>query len=329
MHSLVTTIIPVHNRAVLLSEAVRSVLAQTYRPLEIVIVDDGSTDDTSEIADRLAAEHQGEVRALHIPNGGPGVAREAGRKAARGEFLQYLDSDDVLLPEKFKLQVDALRATPESGVCYGITRFIDIAHDPMNVSLRRTGERIEQMFPSFLVDRWWGTLTPLYRRTVTDAVGPWTDLRNEEDWEYDCRIAALGLRLAYVPHIVAEARGHEGDRLSRHARDPARLRDRARAHALILSHARRAGIGARQPEMRHFVRELFLLARQCGAAGLELEARDLHDLASLASKGDRSLDLRVYGAAARIFGWDKMGSLTCAMDRWRRRRAVTKRDTLA
>jgi len=325
VHSLVTTIIPVYNRAALLSEAVRSVLAQTYRPLEIVVVDDGSTDDTSELANQLAAKHP-EVRVLHIPNGGPGVAREAGRRAARGEFLQYLDSDDILLPAKLKLQVDALRTAPDSGVCYGITRFVDLAKDPTNFGLRRTGERIEQMFPSFLVDRWWGTLTPLYRRTVTDAVGPWTNLRNEEDWEYDCRVAALGLPLAYVPQIIAEARGHGGDRLSRDgSRDPAKLRDRARAHALILGHARRAGIDARQAEMRHFVRELFLLSRQCGAAGLESEARDLHHLASLVSKNDRALDLRVYGAAARIVGWKGMGSLTCAMDRWRKRRAGTRR----
>src|SRR5262245_21086983 len=95
---LVSTIIPVYNRPALLSEAVTSVLAQTYRPIEIIIVDDGSTDATPEIAQSLASAHPTEIRWLRIINGGPGAAREAGRRCARGAFIQYLDSDDLLHP---------------------------------------------------------------------------------------------------------------------------------------------------------------------------------------------------------------------------------------
>src|SRR5688500_1594979 len=250
---LVSTIVPVHDRPAMLVDAVESVLAQSYRLLEILIVDDGATDDTPAVVDALAADHP-EVRAIHIPNGGPGVAREAGRRQARGEFVQYLDSDDVLLSSKFQSQVRALSADPECGVCYGMTRCIDEAGEGADRACRRTGERIEHMFPSFLVDRWWGTSTPLYRRSVTDAVGPW---------------AVLGRPLAYVSEFVSEQREHAADRLSRHgSSDPAKLCDRAAAHALILGHAERAGIGPQQEEMRHFARELFLLSRQCGAAGL-------------------------------------------------------------
>lgn len=320
---LVSTIVPVHDRPAMLVEAVESVLAQSYRPLEIWIVDDGSTDDTPAVADALAADHPREVVALHIPHGGPGVARESGRRHARGEFLQYLDSDDLLLPKKFERQVRALRESPECGVCYGMTRDVDEAGRVENRACRRTGERIEYMFPSFLVDRWWATSTPLYRRSVTDAAGPWTALRNEEDWEYDCRVAVQGRRLAYVPHFVSETRANAANRLSRYgSSDPAKLRDRAAAHVLILGHAERAGIGPRQEEMRHFVRELFLLCRQCGAAGLIAEARQLHALAVRAAKGDEDgrFDLPIYGALAAVLGWDRMGGLTCALDRRRARR---------
>ncbi|HET6638423.1 MAG TPA: glycosyltransferase family 2 protein [Gemmatimonadota bacterium] len=319
---LVSTIVPVHDRPAMLVEAVESVLAQSYRPVEVLIVDDGSTDDTSRVADSLA-EHHPEVRAYHIPNGGPGVARETGRRQARGEFIQYLDSDDVLLPGKFESQVCALGDDPECGVCYGKTRYVDEAGGGADRAWRRTGERIVSMFPSFLVDRWWGTSTPLYRRSVTDAAGPWTALWNEEDWEYDCRVAALGYRLAYVPEFVSEQRGHAADRLSRNgSSDPAKLRDRAAAHALIFGHAVRAGIGPRDEEMRHYVRELFLLSRQCGAAGLAAEARQLHALAGRAAKGDGDgrLDLRIYGALAAVVGWHRLGSLMCALDRRRARR---------
>jgi hypothetical protein len=74
--------------------------------------------------------------------------------------------------------------------------------------------------------------------------------------------------------------------------------------------------------MRHFVRELFLLSRQCGAAGLGAEARRLHALAVRAARGgeDGRVDLRVYGALASVLGWERMGSLTCALDRRRARR---------
>lgn len=321
---LVTTIVPVHDRPSMLVAAVESVIAQSYRPIEILIVDDGSTDATAAEADRLAADHARTVRVFHIANGGPGVARETGRRNARGEFLQYLDSDDVLLPGKFERQVDALNADPECGVSYGMTRYVDGYGRGADHAWRRTGERIERMFPSFLAGRWWGTSTPLYRRSVTDAAGPWTALWNEEDWEYDCRVAALGRRLAFVPHFVSEQRGHGADRLSREgSRDPAKLRDRAAAHALILGHAQRAGIGPRQAEMRRFARELFLLARQCGAAGLEHEARRLHALARRASRGgDARLDLTLYGLLAGVFGWSRMGRLACAGDRLRAGRSA-------
>ena len=106
---LVSTIIPVHNRSRLLREAVASVLEQDHRPIEIVIVDDGSSDETGAVADGLARTHPETVRVLHQPNGGPGAARQRGLDHSRGEFVQYLDSDDLLLPGKFSAQVEALR----------------------------------------------------------------------------------------------------------------------------------------------------------------------------------------------------------------------------
>src|SRR5207253_7602448 len=157
VEGLVSTIIPVHNRPLLLRGAVESVLAQTYRPIEIVIVDDGSTDDTAQSIAALAAGYPCIVRHLRIPNGGPGAAREAGRVVANGEFIQYLDSDDLLLPRKFELQVGGLRTHPECDAAYGRTRHYRVGEPPGNMSCKRTGERIGTMFPSFLQSRWWDT----------------------------------------------------------------------------------------------------------------------------------------------------------------------------
>lgn len=317
---LVSTIIPVHDRADLLKEAVASVLAQTYRPIEIIIVDDGSTDGTPGVVDALAAVSD-VIRVVHQRNTGPGPAREAGRRLARGEFIQYLDSDDLLLPDKFNLQVAGLRAEPHCGVAYGYTRYRHADGHVEAEPWKGSGSRVATMFPSFLKSRWWDTPTPLYRANVCEAAGSWSDLRLEEDWEYDCRIAALGVHLFYCEAYVAEVRDHGQGRLCYgDALDPVRLSQRERAHRLIFEHANRAGIDPAVPEMQHFARELFLLARQCGAAGLGLESCDLFLLAKAASGADRAtgLDFKVYEIAAGVLGWPLVGRIACATDRLRK-----------
>lgn len=313
---LVTTIIPVFNRSLQVVEAVQSVLTQDYRPIEVVIVDDGSTDDTVQVLERLASAHR-ELRLLRQANGGPGRAREAGRQQAHGEFLQYLDSDDLLLPGKFSAQVAGLRLRPECGVSYGWTRHRSADGEVAPGPWKGSGTTRDVMFPSFLLERWWDTPTPLYRRSVCDAAGPWSDLWLEEDWEYDCRVAALGTRLHHHPAFVAEVR-ELPLRLSGQPHDSRRLGQRARAHELILAHARQAGLGPESAEMRHFARELFLLARQCGAAGLPTESMRLFDLARDASAGrGRGWDFRLYRAAAALLGWRLAGRLACWSDRLR------------
>ncbi len=317
---LVSTIIPVHNRAAMLREAVASVLAQTYRPIEVIIVDDGSTDDTPYACQKLAREFPPIRHVARRENGGPGLARETGRQLARGEFLQYLDSDDLVHPYKFERQVAALRQRPECDVAYCFTRHYRIGDLPSGRPWKGTGQTVETMFPSFLAWRWWDTPNPLYRRQVCDAAGPWSCLRVEEDWEYDCRIASLGTRLVHCREYLVDVRDHGSARLSRGpAYDPVRLQQRARAHALIYQHARRAGLGPDEPHMKRFARELFLLGRQCGAAGLATESRELYELARAASGPERSrqLDFRLYRAAAACLGWQAAGRLACWADSWR------------
>lgn len=320
IEDLVSTIIPVYNRAGMLREAVESVFAQTHRPTEVIVVDDGSTDDTSSVADDIAGRHPREVRVIHQSNAGAGLAREAGRRESRGEFIQYLDSDDVLMPRKFELQVAGLRANPDCDVSYGKTRYRRADGEVEPEPWKGSGLKVEAMFPSFLVSRWWDTPTPLYRARLCERAGPWANLKWEEDWEYDCRVAALGVRLHYCDEYVAEVRDHSDGRLCRgEALDPARMLERARAHKLILSHALTGGIRRDSPEMNHFARELFLLSRQCGAAGLAQESKELFAWARNAAGKRRgnAWDFRLYRVLAEIAGWTRLGKVACYSDRLR------------
>lgn len=317
---LVSTVIPVHNRPQQLLLAVESVLAQDYHPIEILIVDDGSTDETPQVAQALAAAHPGVVQVIHQPNQGPGGAREAGRLLARGEFIQYLDSDDVLLPGKFTAQVQALRSDGSADVAYGITYLRDAGGELHERPHKRTGETVPFMFPTFLNERWWETATPLYRRSLTDKAGSWTSLRLEEDWEYDCRVAALGGKLVWTPQPVSETRDHAGARLSiGSSLDPVRNGHRAAAHALVFSHAMRAAVPLDSPEMRQFARSLFLLSRQCGASGLPQESRMLFELSRRAAGqvGARRFYYLGYRAIAAVAGWVATGKLSHCVDKLR------------
>jgi glycosyltransferase involved in cell wall biosynthesis len=321
LNGLVSTIIPVFNRPQLIREAVASVLAQTYRPIEIILIDDGSTDDTPEVVKALHQNHPTCIRALRTDNTGPGLAREAGRLIAQGEYIQYLDSDDLLLERKFELQVEALLARSECKVSYGMTRYRHADGSVEPSAWKRSGERIAKMFPSFLKSRWWDTPNPLYRASVCDMAGPWSNLKVEEDWEYDCRIAAIGAPLCYVPEYICEVRDHSEPRLCRdYARVSEQLRHRLEAHKRIYRHATDVGIDEQFPEMQHFARECFLLARQCGAAGLPAESRTFFELARTASgmRQKKSFEFFIYRAGAAILGWELVGSLSSQLDKLRK-----------
>lgn len=111
---LVSVIIPTYNRAYILGQAIKSVLEQTYRPVEVVVVDDGSTDDTRQLVESFGPP----VRYLHQPNTGVSPARNHGLREVRGEFVALLDSDDEWLPWKLTAQVELMRKFPDVGMIW-------------------------------------------------------------------------------------------------------------------------------------------------------------------------------------------------------------------
>jgi hypothetical protein len=309
---LVSTIIPVHNRAVFLKQAVQTTLQQTYPSIEVVLVDDGSTDNTAEAIAGLVADDPERVRSIRITNRGPGGAREQGRLMARGEFIQYLDSDDELLPQKFELQVKALNENPDCGVAYGKTRLIDQAGNVLKAPFKSSGIQMDYLFPALLVDRWWNTLTPLYRRSVCDQVGPWPEMWMAEDWLYDARVGALGTKLVFVDEFVCDYREHLGDRLT--GAGELSLRSLQNFRQLIpelFTCARKAGVNIESPEMQHFSRWAFSMARQLAKAGEIIGAKDCLQTACLADqRGLAAWDLHLYRMTSSVVGWQRLANWT-------------------
>jgi glycosyltransferase involved in cell wall biosynthesis len=141
---LVSVVIPTFNRAQLCKKAVESALSQTYREIEVIVVDDGSTDNTREIVSSLDPR----VRFLCQKNSGVSAARNLGIQSARGEFIAFLDSDDTWLPWKLRLQVDVLRALSSAGMVWTDMIAVDEAghelHDSYLTRMYSAYERFDR-----------------------------------------------------------------------------------------------------------------------------------------------------------------------------------------
>lgn len=213
---LVSVIVPTFNRAGLIGETLDSLEAQSWTRLEIVVVDDGSTDDTvARVKARAPLAEGRTLRVLTQANAGVSAARNKGTRAARGEFIVYLDSDDVLLPEAVTRYVEALQ---EAGAeyCYAP---IDLADETGRVMREARG-----FYPkaedgeNFLLDRFWLVHGGCYRRRVVNAAGPWNEkLKRNEDREFLWRIKTVGGRGHRLDAVQGFYRQHANDQLHREA----------------------------------------------------------------------------------------------------------------
>ncbi len=193
---LVTVVIPVFNGAKYLGEAIESVLAQTYRPIDVVVVDDGSSDGSAAVARRFAA-----VRCCVQLHAGPGAARNRGVGLARGRFLAFLDADDVWTPEKLERQMAALRADPTRDMVLGHIRQF---HSPdLDDAARRRLTGAGDVLAGFAA----GTL--LVERESFVRVGPFTTAgRVGEFIDWYARAMEHGLKSLMLPEVVLLRRIH-------------------------------------------------------------------------------------------------------------------------
>jgi glycosyltransferase involved in cell wall biosynthesis len=309
---LVSTIIPVYNRPEMVRRAVQSVLDQTYRPIEIILVDDGSTDNTPDVLLELKAANPFEIELIFQSNSGAGLAREAGRQVAQGEYIQYLDSDDYLLPNKFSDQVSALAVNPQCDIAYGTSRLEDASGNIIDVASRHTGKNIPFLFPLLLVERWWHTHTPLFRRCISDAAGPWPEFR-PEDWDLEARMGSLRARLVHCGTTVSVQVEHDSpNRVTRGAFN-AYLHNEAEFLPRLHACAILAGVLNTSPEMSIFSRWCFLRARQLDLIGDFSKATSLLSLAFYSGSADlfasSAWQQPLYRIVRRLMGGRLSGAL--------------------
>lgn len=204
----VSVIIPVYNHGRYLADAINSVLAQDYQDWEIVIVDDGSTDDTPIIVSRYAND---QVRYVFQENKGQAAARNTGIKNSHGRYLAFLDADDWFLPDKLQLQVPVLEAHPDLCMVSSGWLFVD-----------EQGNTLEEVrpwesCPSLDVEAWllgcpFVVHGVLVRREAIDQAGLFDEsqsLVGVEDWDLFLRIAATGQPMEWVRQITCKYRMHQ------------------------------------------------------------------------------------------------------------------------
>jgi glycosyltransferase involved in cell wall biosynthesis len=234
----VSIILPAFNRLQYLRPAVASVLAQTFTDWELIVADDGSADETAAYLAALAAPPR--IRVLRLPHvGNPGAVRNVALQAARGEYVAFLDSDDVWLSEKLAAQLASLRSHPQRGWSHTAFAVIDESGQVVTGAGARSwpateGWILEQLVKMEIVI---ATPTVMVRRRLLEQLGGFDcDLRMCEDYDLWLRLAGLS-EIDGVRETLVHVRGHR----ERFHKPPNVVEDRARVleKLLIAGAARR------------------------------------------------------------------------------------------
>jgi glycosyltransferase involved in cell wall biosynthesis len=196
-HPTISCIIPVYNAAAYLAEAVDSVLAQTVEPDEIIIVDDGSTDGSLDVA----ARYETRLKLVRQENRGPASARNHGLRLAGGELVTFLDADDIWARDKTALQCAVLAERPEVDICMTHVQNFwapELQHQQVDVDQRYTDAH-----PGYVCQ------CLMARRAVFDRVGVFDEsLRVSEDTDWFARAERAGVVKHILPDVLVRRRLH-------------------------------------------------------------------------------------------------------------------------
>lgn len=185
---LISVIIPAYNAAPTLEATLRSVMVQSFVDLEILVINDGSEDETIAIADQLAREDS-RIHVFNYPNGGVSASRNRGIHHSQGQYISFLDADDLWTPNKLSAQYQALQVHPQASVAYSWTDNIDDKGNLIQEGIRTqaTGYILPELLQVNLLQN--GS-NPLIRRHALETVGGFDEsLLNADDWDMWLRLA--------------------------------------------------------------------------------------------------------------------------------------------
>ena len=215
----VSVVVPVYNRADLIVNTLESVWQQTYRPIDLIVVDDGSVDDTRDVVLGWAIAHENEldtfkVQYLYQENQGANAARNSGIRHSRGEFVAFIDSDDRWLPSKLEKQTPLFYSDPDVGGIYCGLGWIDLDSGEMLPDERRSYPH-GWLLPELLIrDVTGGTPCYVIRRECFDKVGFFdVALPARQDWDMWIRLSSE-YKIVCVEEVLVYAGKHAGARLS-------------------------------------------------------------------------------------------------------------------
>jgi glycosyltransferase involved in cell wall biosynthesis len=276
---MVTVIGPAYNRLHLLHDAIDSIFRQLFRQYQIVVVDDGSTDGTEEYARRLEGEDK--VRYLRLEHSGrPGRVRNAGARLADGEYLAFLDSDDLWAPEKLARQIAFFQAHPDLRICH--TREIWKRGERIVSQAGQRHKRSGFIFADSLKKCIIGPSTVMMRRELFEQLGGFReDLEIAEDYELWLRVTA-GYPVGYIDEPLVTKRGGRPDQLSARYGQIEIFRIRA---LLLNLEAGTFAAEQREQAARELVRKCRIYAAGCEKRGRLEEAQRYRELAGRFTDG--------------------------------------------
>ncbi len=194
-NKLVSVVIPAYNVEKYIKQAIESVLLQDYKNLEIIVVDDGSTDNTGKILSEYEKKDS-RIKVITQINKGLAGARNTGLVYAKGDYLCILDSDDIMLPDKISKQSEFLEFNPEYDITYsGLYHFVDGDNDIFHHPINALGYL---QYDSLLYGNVINPNTVFFKRSVFESCGGFDEtLRSAEDWEYWLNLTYRGLKFGY------------------------------------------------------------------------------------------------------------------------------------
>lgn len=228
----VSVVIPTYNRAHILGRAIASVLGQTYTDLELVVVDDGSTDGTASLMQGFS-----DPRLRYVPqpqNRGVSAARNRGIAEARGEWLAFLDSDDEWLPQKLERQFAAVEGVECVASYCSMLRFDGALSTRIPYSVEGVNAGAAP-WPSLLMDGLWFSQTWLVPKRVVLAAGQFDERMSIwEDWDLFLRIALQG-PIHHLPEVLVHSMVSPDSLVGQHGNRPRSLRILQEKHAQLFA----------------------------------------------------------------------------------------------